>query len=395
MKLTIYWKMMIGFGIMIVLMIIVNAYVLVALDMVSIRMQRTLTVDAQSIDLAKQLQTLLFDEDRYAQKYLISKDTAYYALFAETSRLFLENLDSLSSYFPGGGRPQQLLRKAERQHTWYVTAIGEERSGQPGVRRADGSRSDTVESVRRTLDDLISFGQRAIASSMSNAEIATDRASDVALVLTGCALLSAIALAFVITRTITRPIQVLMKGTEKIAHGTFERIHVSSNDEMASLARAFNSMSESLNQLNNFKAEMMQHISHELRMPLQTMHSAYYLLAEQQAGPLSDRQRSLLASMRENIDKIARFSNQFLDLSKIEAGMMEFSMTRGDLTPIVRAVVEDATVNAARKEISVKFETQPIPEVMIDADKCSQVFTNLLSNAVKYTDSGGTIAVEL
>ena len=394
MKLTIYWKMMIGFGIMIILMIIVNAYVLVALYTVSGRMRHTLMIDARSIDFAKQLQTLLSDEDRYAQKYLISRDPAYYALFAETSRLFIQNLDSLSLDASPAGQPQEMVQNAERMHSWYATVITAQHA-QGAQPPPEGSRNDTLETLRRTLDNLITIDQRAISSSIANVEAATERASDVALLVTGCALIAAITLAFAITRTITRPINVLMRGTESVAHGRFEHIKVSSNDEMARLAKAFNSMSESLTQLNNMKAEMMQHISHELRMPLQTMHSAYYLLSEQQAGPLNDRQLRLLSSMRENIDKIARFSNQFLDLSKIEAGMMEFTIARADVTPIVRSAVEDATVNATRKEINVQSTFEPVPEVLLDADKCSQIFTNLLSNAVKYTEPGGSIAVKV
>ncbi len=53
-------------------------------------------------------------------------------------------------------------------------------------------------------------------------------------------------------------------------------------------------MSDSLKKAKAIRAEMMQHISHELRMPLQTMHAAYYLLTEEKAGPVTEAQIRLL-----------------------------------------------------------------------------------------------------
>jgi signal transduction histidine kinase len=128
-------------------------------------------------------------------------------------------------------------------------------------------------------------------------------------------------------------------------------------------------------------------------MPLQTMHSAYYLLSEQQAGPVSERQKKLLETIRDNIDKITRFSNQFLDLARIEAGMMEYTVGPTDLEAVLKQLVADASVNAARKGIVLQYVSSPLPRVMANPDRCAQVFTNLVSNAVKYTNAGGTVQV--
>ena len=77
MKITIYNKMMFGFTIIILLMFVVNGYILIELETVTETTTNVLTYDVQSIDLAKQLQVVLDDQERYVQKYLVAGDTTY------------------------------------------------------------------------------------------------------------------------------------------------------------------------------------------------------------------------------------------------------------------------------------------------------------------------------
>lgn len=390
MKVTIYRKVMIGFGIIIGLMFIASTYVLLELRYVSAASRSALTVDVGAIDLAKQLQTILYEEERYAQKYLIARDAAYHAIFMDNNRLFARYLDSLDEMVLEP-EDRKLLAQAGNRHNWHFLAVAEADSYESAEN--EKARTDTVDAIHRGLDELIAAKQTAVRATTKGVDTAMQRSFRVAVIIAFCTLLAAIATALFIARTITRPIRTLVAGTREIAGGSFTHLRVRSKDEVADLAEAFNSMSSSLDRLNRFRAEMMQHISHELRMPLQTMHSAYYLLTEQQAGPLTERQRKLLDSMLENVNKIAKFSNQFLDLSKIEAGMMEYNLARADLAAIIRPTVEDAGLIAAQSQITLTFLPFPAPQVMVDAEKCSQIAANLISNALKYTAKEGTVEV--
>ena len=88
MKLTIHRKMVIGFAVVICIMIGAHAYMLSQLHSLSQAAQAALTFEVQAIDIAKRMQTLLYDEDSHARKYLVTRDQAYYDLFLETSREF-------------------------------------------------------------------------------------------------------------------------------------------------------------------------------------------------------------------------------------------------------------------------------------------------------------------
>ena len=100
MRFTIYKKLLLGFTIIIVLMMVSNAYVLWQLDAVTKTTSLTFRNDVRSINLAKQMQTILYDEERYAQKYFISRDTAYLALYVDEEDLFSRYADSLYDASP-------------------------------------------------------------------------------------------------------------------------------------------------------------------------------------------------------------------------------------------------------------------------------------------------------
>jgi signal transduction histidine kinase len=73
--------------------------------------------------------------------------------------------------------------------------------------------------------------------------------------------------------------------------------------------------------------------------------------------------------------------------------MMEYRRTPTDLVTVVARAVQEARALASRKDISVKFLSEPVPQTLADGEKLAQVFSNLLSNAIKYTERSGSIEV--
>ena len=206
-------------------------------------------------------------------------------------------------------------------------------------------------------------------------------------------ILAASAAAWMIARTVTRPIGTLVRAAQQIGQGLFEPIRVRSHDETALLADAINDMSAKLKGVNEAKADLMHQIVHELRNPLQIIFFARNLLAEQEVGCINGKQSEMLDLIGWNAEKLMSFTNQFLDLAKVEAGMMDYHRAPTDLVMIVARAVQEARALASRKDISVKFLSEPVPQTLADGEKLAQVFSNLLSNAVKYTERGGSVSV--
>ncbi|HEX9445493.1 MAG TPA: HAMP domain-containing sensor histidine kinase, partial [Candidatus Binatia bacterium] len=170
---------------------------------------------------------------------------------------------------------------------------------------------------------------------------------------------------------------------------------VRSHDETALLADAVNDMSARLKKANETKADLMHQIVHELRNPLQIIFFARNLLAEQELGAVNGKQMEMLELIGSNSEKLMSFTNQFLDLAKVDAGMMEYRRSPTQIGLLVGRAVEEARALASRKDIAIKMLSEPLPPTLADAEKLSQVFSNLLSNAVKYTERGGSVEVAL
>ena len=364
---------------------------------VSLSTRTAVHEDVRVVDLSKQLRTTLNDEERFAQKYLVSSDTTYLSLFREQRAIAESLLDTLSG-FRRDTAVYRFAVQTKSRHQWMAALVCR------AVRDTIGTETtsarvemmmDSLDHVFRNVELVVRQKQEILTQVVRTSDFSVQRSGEVALILTVGGIIVAVIVALALTRSITLPLRALVRATDEVARGTFTRVAIAPRGEMGRLATAFNDMGERLRSANAARAEMMQHISHEIRMPLQTMHSAYYLLTEQLAGPVSDRQRKLLDTIMDNVDKIARFSNQFLDLARIEAGMMEYELGPTDIASVISPLVDETRLNADRKKVAVELISASIPLARANAERCVQVFTNLLSNAVKYTNEGGSITVAL
>jgi len=291
-----------------------------------------------------------------------------------------------------------VLNRLNRTNEWLFDALSGLNTSSLRHMAADQAIvtvADSIQAMRGLIDDLIYRNQAAIAVQMQAAEQRAGEALEFAIVLTVGTIVITVLLALLIARTIIGPIRALKRGAARVARGSFDPVVVRSHDETAELASAFNDMSDQLRRMNEYKAEMMQHITHELRTPLQSLQSVYYLLSEQIAGPVNEKQRKYLEMLRSNAERITQFTNQFLDLAKLEAGKMVFHREPTELRSLLSGAVENARAVAAQNNITITLDGEELPRIQVDPEKISQVVGNLLSNAVKYTPDGGSVKVSL
>ena len=140
------------------------------------------------------------------------------------------------------------------------------------------------------------------------------------------------------------------------------------------------------------KAEFTSTVSHELRTPLASIKGAIDIIMSETAGPLTANQTKFLGKAKLNIDRLKRLIDDFLDLSKLEAGKMSMDVKFHDVTFIVNDVIEMQMNVAQKKGLIIRSEfAGNIPKVPCDADKISQVLLNFINNAIKFTEKGEVI----
>ncbi len=108
------------------------------------------------MDLSKQLRAILFDEERYAQKYLVSGDTTYFTLFLDQSRVFQQLMDSLG-HQPADTTTLKLVQEAERRHNWHFALIqgadAAHASRRTGLNtREEQARTDTLDLLYKNFE---------------------------------------------------------------------------------------------------------------------------------------------------------------------------------------------------------------------------------------------------
>lgn len=148
-----------------------------------------------------------------------------------------------------------------------------------------------------------------------------------------------------------------------------------------------------LQELDRLKSNFVSTVSHELRTPLTSIRSLSESLLSSHGIP-RERQEQFLAIIVEESQRLSRMINQLLDLSRIEAGKMEWRMEPLDLGAVVAHAVQTNRALFDEKGIDlVSNQSDEGPKVLADRDKIIQVLTNLLSNAAKFTPTGGRVWV--
>ena len=145
--------------------------------------------------------------------------------------------------------------------------------------------------------------------------------------------------------------------------------------------------SQELRQLDEAKTRFFSNITHEFRTPLTLIISPLETLLKQQP------KQPLLGMIHANASRLLALINQLLDLSKIDAGALQPSLTKENLVLFLRRQAEpfEALANERGIELRVPIKVLEMPLGYIDTDKLSKIITNLLSNALKFTPQGGEV----
>lgn len=149
-----------------------------------------------------------------------------------------------------------------------------------------------------------------------------------------------------------------------------------------------------LEKLERLKSEFISIVSHELRTPLTAIKNSLEIVLSGKAGEITSNMDKFLNMARRNVTRLSAIINDLLDLSKIEAGKMEFRFEKSNINVPIEFVKNTFENLAKEKNIDLQLNlAEDLDLVYIDAQRIEQVLTNLVSNAMKFTPENGKISI--
>ena len=147
-----------------------------------------------------------------------------------------------------------------------------------------------------------------------------------------------------------------------------------------------------LERLERVRQEFLSNVSHELRTPLTAILTFVETL---EGGAIDDPEhnRQFLSVIRRNSERMHNLINDILELSAIEAGMVEVEPASVRLSPLVNDCLTALASRAGERRVTLSNEVPGKVTVRADARRLEQMLTNLLDNAIKFSAEGGEVRV--
>jgi GAF domain-containing protein/anti-sigma regulatory factor (Ser/Thr protein kinase) len=157
-------------------------------------------------------------------------------------------------------------------------------------------------------------------------------------------------------------------------------------------AHLFTEIDEKSRQLeiaSQHKSQFLANMSHELRTPLNAILGYTELILDNIYGETPEKMREVLDRLQANGKHLLGLINDVLDLSKIEAGQLTFSLADYSLKDVVYTVFTAVESLATGKRLALTTDVAPnLPIGHGDERRLAQVLLNLVGNAIKFTDKG-------
>lgn len=197
-------------------------------------------------------------------------------------------------------------------------------------------------------------------------------------------------IAIVISIRISKPIIKINETAKKLGKGEYDvRFEGDSYREIAQLSETLNQAAVELAKAEGLQRELIANVSHDLRTPL-TMITAYSEIMRDLPGENSPENVQVIIDEAKRLTSLV---NDLLDVSKLQAGVMELNLKEYDLTASIESVLTRYSKFLEQNGYTVDFEYDRNVFVEADEDKLYQVIYNLVNNAINYTGEDKKIIV--
>lgn len=208
--------------------------------------------------------------------------------------------------------------------------------------------------------------------------------------ITAILLVLSLMIAFLLSKNISKSIIKVNQSARELAKGNYS-VEFSGKDyrEITELSETLNYAARELEKTEGLRKELIANVSHDLRTPL-TMIIAYSEVMRDLPGENTPENIQVIIDESRRLTNLV---NDMLDISKLQAGVMEKELSVYNLTESIQSVLQRYNKLKEQEGYSIEFWYEQ--EIMVEADefKIYQVIYNLVNNAINYTGEDKRVAV--
>lgn len=202
--------------------------------------------------------------------------------------------------------------------------------------------------------------------------------------------LAALVGALLIRRAIMGGVHRLVAAARAVAGGDLgARSTMKGPAEFQDVARSFNAMASSIEELFDARREFVAWASHDLRIPLTALRAMLEAMEDDLASP-----EQYLVPMQEQVRQLSSLVDDLFELAQIDAGALALELRDVSLSELVETCLRGFEAEAEARRLALTARIEPaLPWVRCDPERTERVLMNLLTNALQHTPSDGAVAV--
>jgi two-component system OmpR family sensor kinase/two-component system sensor histidine kinase BaeS len=192
-------------------------------------------------------------------------------------------------------------------------------------------------------------------------------------------------------RRVGTPLDAIMVAADRVAAGDYSvRVRDHGPPPVRALARAFNTMTERLENHDRQRRDLMADVAHELRTPLTVIQGRLEGLLDG-VYARDDRQ---VSDLLEEVHVLSRLVEDLRMLALSEAGALKLQKEPTDISSLTRDVARTFAAEAQAREVTLAVQgSTGAAQVSVDPLRIREVLSNLFTNALRHTPAHGFVTV--
>ncbi len=200
--------------------------------------------------------------------------------------------------------------------------------------------------------------------------------------------------AWLLARSIARPVAALTRASRQMAGGDYQ-VSVAEDDragELADLARSFNRMARAVAEADRRQRDFVVNVGHDLRTPLTTIRGFAEALSDGTARSPEQRERAL-SSIRSSSQRMTELVESLIDLARLEGQAGGLKLEQRSARDFLDSVIEAQQGNASLRGVSLETEVENDLELWLDPNWMRRAVGNLVENAIRHGPAGGRVTL--